>query len=495
MREAKGLAAPGAVGNGASLETDAEAHRRANGRFGRRSTWRGFGHGALRKAVLRRDSRFRHALAIADVISAASAVTLGVTVIADGRLTLAALGALPLVVLVSKILGLYDRDENLLKKTTLDEVPALFQVATLYTLLIWFLQDVFVDGHLGQQQMLAIWVLLLVGMTLGRALARRVVEAITPPERCLVLGEGFAARAIEAKFKAASLNAAVVGRAPLDGEAGDLDWLRPIIDELDVHRVVIASASSDSEENLQAIRQIKLLGVKVSVFPRLFEVVGSSLAIDDVDGLTLLGVSRYGLTTSSEVLKRAMDVVVATLSLIVLAPVMLAIGLWIVLTSPGPALFRQPRVGRDGAQFELLKFRTMMDGADELKPDLIGLNEAGEGFFKIADDPRMTRIGRFLRQTCLDELPQLLNVLRGEMSLVGPRPLVPDEDRRIEGWRRNRLLLKPGITGHWQIFGSSRIPLAEMVKIDYLYAANWSIWQDTKILLRTIPYVLKRSGL
>lgn len=494
MREAKGLASPTAAGNGAHPGTDADIARGINGRLGRRSSWRGIGQGALRRSVLRRDSRFRRALALADVISAASAVTLGVAVFADDQLAVPALAALPLVVLVSKMLGLYDRDELLLKKTTLDEVPALFQVATLYTLLIWFLQDVFVRGQLEQGQLLSIWALLLVLMILGRGLARRLVQAFTPPERCLVLGEGFAANAIEQKFAMASINATVVARAPVEGADG-FGWLSPVIHERDVHRVVIASASSDSEENLEAIRQIKLLGVKVSVFPRLFEVVGSSLEIDDIDGLTLLGVSRYGLTTSSEVLKRGMDLVVATLALVVLSPLMLATSVAIKLTSRGPMLFRQPRIGRDGAEFELLKFRTMRDGADELKPDLIGLNEAGEGLFKIAEDPRTTPIGRFLRQTCIDELPQLLNVLRGEMSLVGPRPLVRDEDRRIEGWRRNRLLLKPGMTGHWQIFGSSRIPLAEMVKIDYLYAANWSLWQDTKILLRTIPYVLKRSGL
>jgi lipopolysaccharide/colanic/teichoic acid biosynthesis glycosyltransferase len=246
---------------------------------------------------------------------------------------------------------------------------------------------------------------------------------------------------------------------------------------------------------LDVIRRVKVLGVKVSVLPRLFEVVGTSVDLDNVDGMSLLGIHRYGLTQSSEILKRGMDLFGASLGLLVFSPVLLVIAAAVKLTSPGPVLFRQPRIGRGGEQFELLKFRTMVDGADALKPDLEPLNEAGDGFFKIADDPRITRIGRFLRRTCLDEFPQLVNVLHGEMSLVGPRPLVPDEDRQIESWQRERLLLKPGMTGHWQIFGSSRIPLREMVKIDYLYGANWSFWQDTKIILRTVPYVLRRSGL
>jgi lipopolysaccharide/colanic/teichoic acid biosynthesis glycosyltransferase len=137
----------------------------------------------------------------------------------------------------------------------------------------------------------------------------------------------------------------------------------------------------------------------------------------------------------------------------------------------------------------------MIDGADQHKARLSGRNEAGGGLFKIEDDPRITRVGRWLRKTSLDELPQLLNVMRGEMALVGPRPLVIDEDARIEGWQRRRLLLPPGMTGLWQVFGSARIPLPEMVKIDYLYGANWSLWLDVKILLRTIPFVLGRRGL
>ena len=167
----------------------------------------------------------------------------------------------------------------------------------------------------------------------------------------------------------------------------------------------------------------------------------------------------------------------------------------IKLDSRGPVFFRQVRVGRYGRCFHLLKFRTMVPDAEALKDSLRDRNEAQEGMFKIAEDPRVTRVGRFLRKSALDELPQLINVVRGEMSLVGPRPLVIDEDRRVEGWHRQRLDLMPGMTGPWQILGPVRVPLREMVAIDYLYVANWSLWNDVKILLRTGPYVAGRHGL
>ena len=182
------------------------------------------------------------------------------------------------------------------------------------------------------------------------------------------------------------------------------------------------------------------------------------------------------------------------MALILLAPMLLAIALAVKLTSRGPVLFRQARVGKGGRTFHLLKFRTMYEGAEEQKHELMALNEA-DGLFKIADDPRVTPLGRLLRRCSLDEAPQLINVLLGEMSLVGPRPLVVEEDSRIQGWLRRRLDVTPGMTGIWQVLGSARVPLHEMVKLDYLYRANWSLWLDIKILLRTVPFVFARRGL
>ena len=194
-------------------------------------------------------------------------------------------------------------------------------------------------------------------------------------------------------------------------------------------------------------------------------------------------------------LKRSFDAVGAALGLIALSPFLLVVSVLIKLDTSGPVLFRQMRVGRGGLPFEMWKFRTMRDGSDEVKPvlQLHGM-PPGTGLFKIPDDPRITRAGRWLRRSSLDELPQLVNVLRGEMSLVGPRPLITHEDRQITGLDRSRLQLTPGMTGHWQIQGL-RPPLAEMIKLDYLYVAGWSLRGDVKILLRTVAHVCARRGM
>ena len=234
--------------------------------------------------------------------------------------------------------------------------------------------------------------------------------------------------------------------------------------------------------------------MKVSIVPRMFEVVGSAVEFDEFEGTTVLGVRRFGLTRSSLMLKRMFDAAGAALCLLFLAPLFVVIALAIRLSSPGPVFFRQTRMGRNGRPFQMLKFRSMVDGAEAQREALAHLNEA-DGLFKIAADPRVTPVGRLLRRMSLDELPQLINVLSGEMSLVGPRPLVLEEDSLVEGRHRGRLHLVPGITGPWQLLGPVRVPLQEMVVIDYLYGTNWSLWTDVKILLRTFGHVFNRAGL
>ncbi len=458
---------------------------------------------------LKRDALFRRTLALADVLGAYLALLLAVEIVGGGTVQLRPEAALlaPFVVLLSKTIGLYDRDPYTLRKTTVDEVPSIVHMSVFFALAVWLAEAVIFHGWLGRAEVFSTVVATFAFVTIGRLLVRTVVLAITPAERCIVVGNaGDAERTAIKLASSPGVKAVVVGRLALrhddthhwpreSGPLGDVRSLSRVVTEHRIERVIIAPDTHDQEEILAAIRLIKALGVKVSVLPRLLEVVGSSSTFDEVGGITLLGVRQGGLPKSSEFLKRLMDIVAAAFGLALLAPLLLLVAVAVKLDSRGPVFFRQPRIGRRGGRFNMFKFRSMVQNADQIKPHLRERNEAEGGLFKISDDPRMTGVGRLLRRSSLDELPQLLNVLQGNMSLVGPRPLVPDEDALIEGWERQRLAVKPGMTGLWQIFGSSRIPMNEMVKIDYLYGANWSIWVDLKILLRTIPYVLHRRGL
>jgi lipopolysaccharide/colanic/teichoic acid biosynthesis glycosyltransferase len=202
-----------------------------------------------------------------------------------------------------------------------------------------------------------------------------------------------------------------------------------------------------------------------------------------------------GHGTLARIVKRTIDLVGALLLIAILLPFMLVAALLIKLDSPGPVFFRQRRVGRGDEPFWMLKFRTMVDGADEQKAHLRHLNQAANGLFKIDGDPRITRLGQWLRGTSLDELPQLIHVVTGKMSLVGPRPLVPEEDVLITGGNRRRLEMRPGMTGVWQVNGASAIPIEEMVVLDREYIEDWSLMLDARLLARTASHVILRRGL
>jgi exopolysaccharide biosynthesis polyprenyl glycosylphosphotransferase len=462
-------------------------------------------------ACMRRDSLFRRFLLVADGIAILAALVL--TVALSSRrvplhLTWESLAGVPLLLVGSKLLGLYDRDETLLRKTTLDEAPKLFQLATLSTLVALLAGRLVVAGTLDRREALVLWVTLAGLLVLARATARVLALRIAPAERCLFIGDERSAGMISAKLTGhGGINAKIVAHLDLDQvapwstdafSAPRLSEIRDLAQTLDVHRAIIApgwGASADASETVNLVRTLKAVGVRVSVLPRMLEVVGSSVEFDDLHGVTLMGVRRFELTRSSAALKRSFDLLGASLGLLAISPLLIAFAVAIKLDGRGPVFFRQLRVGRHGRRFYMLKFRTMIPDADAMKESLRDRNEAKEGLFKIAADPRVTRMGRFLRSTALDELPQLLNIAKGEMSLVGPRPLVVEEDERVEGWHRRRLELMPGMTGPWQILGPARVPLKEMVALDYLYVANWSLWTDVKILLRTVPHVIGRRGL
>jgi exopolysaccharide biosynthesis polyprenyl glycosylphosphotransferase len=454
--------------------------------------------------IRRRDAVFRRTLALADAITVAIVLFAATSVFGDDSLTFPIAGAFILMILLMKVAGLYDRDAQLLHKTTLDEIPALFQIATLSSLLLWLAGDVLLtSGDYGRRQIFGMWALLFGLLIVGRSLARYLAGRVTPPVRCLVLGDAAAAAALSSKIRiTGTVHAELVGRLPLEqGRAphGSLPLpelprdLGDTITSRQVHRVILAPGHVDRDELLHLVRRVRALDVGVSVLPATPPVAGTAVEMDHINGLTLLGVRSFQMGRSSKLLKRGFDLIASSLLLLLLSPLLLAIALATRLDSPGPILFRQRRIGRDGEPFEMLKFRSMRDGAENERADLMDLNEAG-GLFKLDRDPRTTRVGRIIRRWSLDELPQLVNVLRGEMSLVGPRPLVPEEDSMVVGHYRRRLDLAPGITGYWQALGSHRIPLSEMVRLDYMYVETWSLWNDVRVLLRTIPYVVGRRG-
>jgi lipopolysaccharide/colanic/teichoic acid biosynthesis glycosyltransferase len=207
----------------------------------------------------------------------------------------------------------------------------------------------------------------------------------------------------------------------------------------------------------------------------------------------MLDINPPVLSLSSRVAKRLLDLLGSAALLMILGPLMALIALAIRLDSPGRALFAQERIGKDGRPFRLLKFRSMVRDAEQQTAELAILSKDPH-WLHLDHDPRITRVGRRLRMTSVDELPQLVNVLKGEMSLVGPRPLIASENERVDGWARSRLNLTPGITGLWQVLGRTSIPFEEMVKLDYLYVANWSLWTDIRLILRTLPAVIARRG-
>jgi exopolysaccharide biosynthesis polyprenyl glycosylphosphotransferase len=411
-----------------------------------------------------------------------------------GRAAITIVACGPLLLCLFKLSGLYGRDERLLAVSTLDEVPRLLQQTGLVAFGVVVLQSAVARHPLAGSEIVGLWTASFLTVTGGRMLARWLRRRNAPIERCLVVGDLKQANRLRERLAESRARARVIGCVPVsDADLSDVDsrtLLSGLARDLGVHRLIVVPACSDAKGGFELIRVAKAIGVSVSVLPRIFDVLGSDVEFEEVNGVTVLGIRSFGLPSSARLVKRVFDIVVTSVGLFAVAPVMLAIAVAIRLDTRGPVFFRQARVGRNGRHFQMIKFRSMVTDAEAQKERLRGLSDSADGLFKLADDPRVTRVGRLLRQSSLDELPQLFNVMRGEMSLVGPRPLVIDEDAKIAGLERSRLHLTPGMTGPWQIL-DSRLPLKEMVEVDYRYVANWSLWADLKILLRTVAHVTR----
>ncbi len=415
---------------------------------------------------------------------------------------------LPGWIVVVKLYGLYDHDEERTDHTTVDDLVGVFHMVTVGT---WLFYAGAVLTHIADpnlSKIVVFWALAVVTVTLARGVMRSISRRqLAYVQNAVIVGAGDVGQLIARKLinhPEYGINlVGFVDDEPKErrDDLGSLTLLGPterltgIVRLFDVERVIIAFSRGTHEQSLELIRSLKDMDVQIDIVPRLFELIRPGVEIHTVEGLPLVGLRPLKLTRSDAAVKRLMDVAVSSIALAILAPLFALIALKIKRDSPGSVFFRQVRMGRNDQTFEIYKFRTMVADADARKTEYAHLNKyASEGdsrMFKIPGDPRITKFGHFLRRYSLDELPQLINVLKGEMSLVGPRPLILEEDLHVERWARERLNLKPGMTGPWQVLGRNDIPFQEMVSFDYLYVTSWSIFNDLKLVLRTVPAVFR----
>ncbi|MBS1863411.1 MAG: sugar transferase [Actinobacteria bacterium] len=457
----------------------------------------------------RRGVVLSHRLWVSDLISSLLAAVIAAVIFEPGASILAIIGFALMTALLwsffSFALGLHSGDRLGSWASSLNEV-APFCVGLL--LLSW---PVFVAAaalDLGSPAITAVCCVALLGIfdSIGRTIVRTRIHRVTDlRQRTLILGSGVVAGQLVGKLR----NNDQYGLVPIgmvDDEfhpVGEVDLpllggfseLSRLLSSRQIARVIIAFSRASHVELLDAIRTCRDAGVAIDVVPRLFEFLDGARALDQVGGLPLISLGPARLTRSARIAKRIVDVAGSAVALVVLSPVLLGIAAAIRIESRGPVFFRQRRAGRHNEPFEVLKFRSMYADAEERKAALEKENESTDGvMFKIRDDPRITRVGRLIRRTSIDELPQLFNVLRGDMSLVGPRPIIFREAEALEDWHLRRAELRPGLTGPWQIYGRSQSPFQEMVRFDYQYVAGWSLARDIEILLATLPAVLSGRG-
>lgn len=413
--------------------------------------------------------------------------------------------SIPLWLVVFAVYGLYDRPRLLAPS---EEARRIFHAVTVTAtgvLMVTFLTKMPVTRTWAA----LLWMSCLVCVSLGRISMRRLRVVINARgrliRRVLIVGTNDEALGIgRALARQTAMGHLPVGYVDIDGESmsdtQDIPVVGSLADLADaVHTteadVVILASTALAQGRLPALcASLHELGVEINISAGLPHIAASRVTVKPLDGLAMLSVRANQLSSHQKALKRAIDVCLSAFGLLVGAPFLILVGLCVRLTSSGPAIFRQVRVGEGGKQFVIYKFRTMVGNAETLRIELEDRNEADGPLFKVQGDPRVTRVGRALRHFGFDELPQLYNVLKGEMSLVGPRPPLPSETERYDEWARGRLRVKPGITGLWQVNGRHELSFADYVRYDLFYVENWSVIMDIFTMMRTVGVVLTRRG-
>ena len=426
--------------------------------------------------------------------------------------TLIFLGLLPIWVLAAKLYGLYDRDEDSATHSTADEVVSVFHLVTAGVWVFYATSWLVGLWNPDQAKLATFWFLALVSVVVARSGARTLARRQSAyVQNALIVGAGEVGQLIgrkllqhpeyrinllgfiDAEPKEKRLD---LGDLPVLGSPQDIG---EIVRSEHVDRVIVAFSRDGHEEMLDLVRAIRKHDVHVDLVPRLFEAVGANVGIHTLEGLPLVGLPSSRISRSSRYLKRSLDFLGSATLLALLAPMMLVIAFLIRRDSPGPVFFRQTRLGMDLREFTLLKFRTMNEGTDEaphreyikqiMRSDAL---PGSNNLYKLERDDSITRVGRWLRKTSLDELPQLINVLRGDMSLVGPRPLIPYELEFFSPHHFERFLVPAGLTGLWQVEARAHSTFGEALDLDVAYARGWSLGLDLRLVLRT-PLVMFRK--
>jgi len=396
------------------------------------------------------------------------------------------------------------------KGTAVDEAASVFGAVSTAALLLLGLLFLYRGLWFSRQVLVYAWAIAFFLLTLLRfsvdgfqnCLFRRGIRI----KKTLIIGAGEIGLALAARIaKNPGLGYRVTGFLDDDRKKigktlsgfsvlGAVSTVKEVIRKTRSKEVIISTSKLPQKKMLDIITECERERVEFKIVPGILEIMASRVDTDEVGGIPIVTISEIRLKGLNAFIKRATDLIGSILLIGALSPVFLVLAAAIKLDSRGPVFFAQVRVGQDGKRFKMFKFRSMVRGAEKKLAGLEHLSEVEGHVFKMKRDPRITKVGSFLRKFSIDELPQLFNVFRGEMSLVGPRPPIPSEVKKYGSWHLKRLRVAPGMTGLWQVSGRSQLPFEDMVRLDIYYIENWSLWMDIKILLRTIPTVLFTRG-